>query len=67
MLVVVSVKHLQQSVRAILGVFLSCGKASIDGADIQANDTVVVLMEYLLLFAGSSGVNAVGRRWKSSS
>ena len=43
----------------ISGVFLSRGKALIGSADLQANDIVVVLMEDLLLFAGSSGVNAV--------
>ena len=59
MSVLVSLKVFQQSVRAILGVFLSCGKASIDGADLQANDAVVALMEDSLLFAGSSGVDAV--------
>ena len=61
MLVVVSVKRLQESVRASLGVFLSRGKALIDGADIQANDAVVASIEYSLLFSGSSGVDAVER------
>ena len=61
MSVAVSVKRLQQLVRAILGVLLSCGKALIDGADLQANYAVFVLMEDSLLFAVSSGVNAVER------
>ena len=64
-LVVVSVKRLQQSVRAISGVFLSCGKLLIDGGDLQANDAVVSSMEDLLLFAGSSGLNAGERQRKS--
>ena len=59
MSVAVGVKRLQQSVRAISGVFLSRGKALIDGADIQANDAVVVSMEDSLLFSGYLGVNAV--------
>ena len=59
-LVIVSLKRLQQSVRAISEVFLSRGKALIDGVDLQANDAVVASMEDLLLFAGSSGVDAVG-------
>ena len=66
MLVVVSVKRLQQSVRAISGVFLSRGKALIDGAYLQANNAVVASMEDSLLFAGSSGVDTVECRWKSS-
>ena len=66
MSVVVSVKRLQQLVQAILGVFLSREKALIDGADHQANDAVVALMEYSLLFSGSSGVDAVERQWKST-
>ena len=37
MSVVVSVKRLQQSVQAIFGRFLSCGKTLIDGADFQAS------------------------------
>ena len=61
MSVAVGVKRLQQSVRAISGVFLSRGKALIDGADIQANDAVVVSMEDSLLFSGSSGVDALER------
>ena len=65
-LVVVSVNCLQQSVRAISGVFLSLGKLLIDGADLQANDAVVSSMEDLLLFAGSSGLNAGERRRKIS-
>ena len=65
MSVVVSVKRLQQLVRAISGVFLSCGKVLIDGADLQSNYAVVGSMEYLLLFSGSSGVNTVERQWKS--
>ena len=65
MLVVVSVKRLQQSVRAISGVFVSREKALIDGADLQANNAVVALMEYFLLFSGYSGVDAVERQWKS--
>ena len=59
MSVVVSLKRFQQSVRAISGVFLSRGKASIYGADLRANDAVVVSMEDSLLFSGYSGVNAV--------
>ena len=55
MSVVVSLMRLQQSVRAISGVFLSSGKVLIDGVDIQAKNAVVVSMEDLLLFAGSSG------------
>ena len=66
MSVVASVKHLQQLVRAISGVFLSRGKSLIDGADLWANDAVVALMEYSLLFSGSSGVDAVERQWKST-
>ena len=66
MSVVVSLKRLQQSVRAILGVFLSHGKALIDGADFQENNAVVALMGDSLLFSGSSVVNAAGCRWKSS-
>ena len=66
MSVVVSVKRLQQSVRAISGVFLPRGKVLIDCADLQENDAVVASMEDSLLFAGSSGVDAVERRWKSS-
>ena len=61
MLVVVSVKRLQQLVRAILGVFLSHGKALIEGADLQENNAVVALIEDSLLFAGSSGVDVVER------
>ena len=45
MSVAVSVKRLQQLVRAILGVLLSRGKALIDGADLQANHAVIVLIE----------------------
>ena len=45
MSVVVSLKRLKQSVQAISGVFLSRGKALIEGADLQANDAVVVSME----------------------
>ena len=45
---------------------LACGKLLIDGADLQANVAVVSLMEDLLLFAGSSGLNAGERRQKSS-
>ena len=66
MLVVASLKRLQQSVRAISGVFISCGKELIDIADLQANNIVVASMEDSLLFSGSSGVNAVERRWKNS-
>ena len=33
----------------------------LDGADIWENDAVDALMEYSLLFARSSGVDAVGR------
>ena len=66
MSVVVSLKRLQQSVRAISGVFLSRGKALIDGADFQGNNAVVALMGYSLLFDGSSGVNAEECQWKSS-
>ena len=66
MSVVVSVKRLQQSVRSISGVFLFCGKALIDGADLQANYAVVASMEDSLFFAVSSGVDAVERQWKSS-
>ena len=66
MSVVVSLKRLQQSVRAISGVFLSRGEALIDGADFQANNAVVALMGDSLLFAGSSGVNAAECQWKSS-
>ena len=66
MSVAVSLKSLQQSVPAILGVYLSRQKVLIEGADLQANDAVVELMEDLLLFAGSSGVDAVEHQWKSS-
>ena len=66
MSVVVSVKRLQQSVREILVVFLSRGKVLIDSADLQANNAVVVSIEDSLLFAGSSVIDAVDRRWKSS-
>ena len=59
MSVVVIVKRLQQLVRAISGDFLSRGKALIKGADLQANDVVIALMEDSLLFAGSSGVDVV--------
>ena len=45
MSVVVSLKRLQQSVRAISGVFLSRGKVLIEGADLQANHAVIVLIE----------------------
>ena len=65
MSVVASVKHLQQLVRAISGVFLSRGKALIEGADLQANHAVVASMKDSLLFAGSSGVDAMERRWNS--
>ena len=61
MSVVVSLKRLQESVRAISGVFLSLGKALIEGADLQANNTEVVSMEDSLLFAGSSDADAVER------
>ena len=44
MSVVVSLNCLQQSVRAILGVFLSRGKVLIEGPDLQTNDAVVALM-----------------------
>ena len=64
MSVVIRVKRLQQSVREILGVFLSRGKLLIDCADLQANDAVVALMEDSLLFAGSPGVYAVDCRCK---
>ena len=45
MSVVVSLNCLQQSVRAILGVFLSCGKVLIEGPDLQTIDAVVAPME----------------------
>ena len=66
MSVVVSLKRLQQSVRAISGVFLSRGKALIEDADFQANNAVVALMGDSLLLSGSSGVNAEECQWKSS-
>ena len=66
MSVVVSLKRLPQSVQVISGVFISCGKALIEGADLQANNAVVASMEDSLLFAGSSGVDAVERQWKIS-
>ena len=66
MSVVVSLKRLQQSVRAISGVFLSHGKTLIGGTGFQANNAVVALIGDSLLFSGSSGVNAEECRWKSS-
>ena len=66
MAVVVSVKRLQQLVRAISGVFFSRGKSLIDGADLQADDAVVALTEDLMLFAGSPGVDAVELQWNIS-
>ena len=65
MSVAVSLKRLQQSVRAISGVFLSRGKALIEGADLQENHAVVASMKDSLLFDGSSGVDAMERRWNS--
>ena len=66
MSVAVSLKRLQQLVPAILVVYLSRQKVLIEGADLQANDAVIVSIEDWLLFAGSSGVDAVERRCESS-
>ena len=59
MSVVVSLKRLQKLKRAISGVFFYRGKSWIEGADLQANNSVVASVEYSLLFAGSSGVDVM--------
>ena len=59
MSVFVSVMRLQQSVQAILGVFLSRVKSLIDSADLQVNDAPVTPIEDSLLFSGSLVIDAV--------